>query len=608
MEIKNMEERKKDILALLLLIVFAFVVNRGIEIKGLFMDDLYLWSCYGEQSFFQYVFPLGSTRFRFLYYLAAWLELALIGPHVGWIVPINILLNGAVAFTIYKMARSFSRSGYVGIFCGIAYLMSRMAYYQIGQTYGLMETMALWMAIGILYLLCDYLKDHSNRGKHEFLAASVLYFSVCFVHERYMVLIPLFFLALLFHRCKDLKLWLAPTVAFALVQGIRAAAIGRLMPAGTGHTQVADTFVPKEAVRYALSQVAYIFGINAGPDYLNGQNYRQAPLPITLLIATADLMLAALVIAFLVKLIREWKHCKNCLPTTILFIGFIGGCIACSSVTIRVEMRWVYVSYAAALLFMSWMYGVLTRDLDRKLALHVRALPYAVMITVYVVLMLQVELYYRGLYPNIYFWPEQQQYNSLAEVTYGTYGDDIFGKTIYVVGDTYGVSDFNAETFFKIFDPERKAEGTKLVHIDDVREIGLVDDSMLVLQEDPEHNRYLDITSAVRLLKCRGIYGYYTDGWLDERAEVQVMTGADGEINMNFYYPGELTGDEWMTIYVNDDPKEYMQFTDQQMSYTWKSQPYRTVMLRFETNFYVKDAQEKRGERHLAVIADFQAD
>jgi hypothetical protein len=230
------------------------------------------------------------------------------------------------------------------------------------------------------------------------------------------------------------------------------------------------------------------------------------------------------------------------------------------------------------------------------------------MITVYVVLMLQVELYYRGLYPNIYFWPEQQQYNSLAEVTYGTYGDDIFGKTIYVVGDTYGVSDFNAETFFKIFDPERKAEGTKLVHIDDVREIGLVDDSMLVLQEDPEHNRYLDITSAVRLLKCRGIYGYYTDGWLDERAEVQVMTGADGEINMNFYYPGELTGDEWMTIYVNDDPKEYMQFTDQQMSYTWKSQPYRTVTLRFETNFYVKDAQEKRGERHLAVIADFRAD
>jgi hypothetical protein len=63
-----------------------------------------------------------------------------------------------------------------------------------------------------------------------------------------------------------------------------------------------------------------------------------------------------------------------------------------------------------------------------------------------------------------------------------------------------------------------------------------------------------------------------------------------------------------MTIYVNDDPKEYMQFTDQQMSYTWKSQPYRTVTLRFETNFYVKDAQEQRGDRRLAVVADFRAD
>jgi hypothetical protein len=608
MEIRHLEERKKDLLAAFLLIVFAFVVNRGIAIKGLFMDDLYLWSCYGEQSFFQYVFPLGSTRFRFLYYLAAWLELAFIGPHIGWIVPINILLNAAVAFTVYKMAQFYSRSDYISIFCGIAYLASRMAYYQIGQTYGLMETLALWLAIGILYLLSRCLSDHGSRRKPEFYLACVLYFAVCFVHERYMVLIPLFFFVLLFGRRRGICQWLAPIVTFALVQGIRVMTIGKLMPAGTGRTQVADTFSVKEAIRYAFSQVAYVFGINAGPEHLNGQNFREAPLLITLLIAVADLMLVAIAVAFLVKLIRDWRKCLDCLPVCILFLGFIAGCIACSSVTIRVEMRWVYVSYTAALLFLSWMYGVLTRDLDRKMALHVQALPFVVMITGYVVLMLPVELYYRSLYPNLYFWAEQQQYNSLAEVTYGTYGDDIFGKKIYIIGDSYDMSEFTDETFFKVFDPERMAEGTEVIHIADVRDIGLVDDDMLVLQEDPAHNRYLDITEPVRRMKCRGLYGYYSDGWIDEQAEVQLMTGEDGTIEMSFYYPGEITGDEWMTIYVNDDPKTYLQFTDQQMTWSWTGQPYRTVTLRFETNFYVRDAQEKRGERRLAAITHFRAD
>ena len=37
---------KDEIIAAGLLMAFAFFINRGIEIKGLYMDDLYLWSCY----------------------------------------------------------------------------------------------------------------------------------------------------------------------------------------------------------------------------------------------------------------------------------------------------------------------------------------------------------------------------------------------------------------------------------------------------------------------------------------------------------------------------------------------------------------------------------
>lgn len=598
---------RDNVIAALILTAFAFWVNRGMEIRGLYMDDLYLWSCYGEQSFLEYVFPVGSTRFRFLYYLAAWLELALVGSHVEWFVPVNILLNAGIGYTLYQMARKFSRSTYVGVLVGIAFLASRMSYYQIGQVYGLMETMALWMAIGILYLLCGYLNEHDGREPRRFYAACLLYFGICFVHERYMVLLPLFFFVLLCGRSKDWKLWGVPVGLFAAVQTIRFFTIGGLAPAGTGGTDVADTFSLREAVRFACSQVAYVFGINAGPEHLNGQNFRQAPLAVMLLIAVADLMLAGMVVAFLVKLIQGRKQCLSSLWISLLFLGFIGGCIACSSVTIRVEMRWVYVSYAAALLYLSWLYGTLTGGMVEH-GRWTQAVPYLAMVTLYVVLMLPVELFYRGLYPNLYYWPNQSRYNSLAEVTYGTYGDAIFGKTIYMVGDSYEMSDFTANTFFKVFDRQRRAEGTQVVHIEDVREIGLVTGDMLILQEDPAHNRFLDITQAVRDFKCHVRYGYYEDGWMDERAGIQLMAGSTGQIVLSFYYPRELSEEQWITVSVNGEPEIYLNMDQDQVETTLQMKPYEVVDLELETNFYVPDAQEQRGERRLAVLMQIQAD
>lgn len=598
---------KNDLLAALALTGFAFLINHGITIKGLYMDDLYLWSCYGEQSFWQYVFPMGSTRFRFLYYLAAWLELAVTGNHMEWFVPINILLNAGVAFTLYRMAGRMSRSTYVGILCGIAYLASRMSYYQIGQVYGLMETMALWMAIGILYLLLLYHQARAGEGERFFLWANVLYFAICFVHERYMVLLPLLFLVLLLHKEKNRRLGLVPAGAFLLVQMLRKVTIGGLAPAGTGGTDVADTFSMGTAIRYALSQVAYVFGINAGPEYLNGENFRQSPSWVWVLVGLADLMLLMLVVSFAAKMFRCGKTCRSYLGTSLLFLGFIAGCIACSSVTIRVELRWVYISFAAFLLYLAWIYGVLTDDMAERGG-WLNALPFLGMLSVFVLLMLPVEVHYRQMYPNVYFWANQNRYNSLAEETYEKYGDDIFGKTIYIIGNEYEMSDFTANTFFKAFDKKGQAEGTKVVHINDVRDIGLVDDNMLVLREERSADSFQDVTGMVRDLKCHSLYGYYEDGWLDERAEVQVMVGKSGTIELTFFYPGEVQAEQWITILVDGEPVQYLMFTDNQLTATIEAQPYGTVTLRFETNFYVPQAQEQRGEYRLATLLTLQAD
>ena len=48
--------------------------------------------------------------------------------------------------------------------CGILYPSSRMAYYQIGQFYGLMESLALWAALGILWFLYRYVNEKKTGG------------------------------------------------------------------------------------------------------------------------------------------------------------------------------------------------------------------------------------------------------------------------------------------------------------------------------------------------------------------------------------------------------------------------------------------------------------
>ena len=605
---KRADVWKTEALALILLTAFAFVINRHMEIKGLYMDDLYQWFCFNDNPFFAAVFTSGGTRFRALYNLVAWTEMKLFGTHVNWYVPFNIVLNSCLAYNLYRMAKRFSHSAYVGILCAVMFLMSRMSYYQIGQVLGLMETMAMWMALGILYFLLEYLGEtDETAANRKFYLAAVLYFCVCLVHERYMVLLPLFYFSLLFKMSKSWKLWAAPTVGFALIQLLRFIFIGTISPPGTGGTDVVDTLSVNSVLHFVLSQIAYIFGINAGPEHLNGQNFREAPLWVTILIALADLMIAMLVIAFIIRVLHKGKKMVPYLQKAFLFVAFIGACIVCSSVTIRVEMRWVYVSLAAALLFLSWMYGSLTEQMAKR-GRWVQALPYLSLFSLYVLFMLPVEHYYRGLFPNLYYWADQEHYNALAEETYGQYGVGIFGKTIYIVGDKFEMDDFTQAEFFRVFDRLNREDCVKVVHIKDLRDIGLITDDMLVIQEDPENNRFQDITHAASLFKCRPIYGFYDDGWLDERASVQVMAGSTGEIHLSFHYPRDLTDDQWLTVYVDGEPKEYINFTEQNEECTIQVDPYQPVTLRFESNFYVPNALEKRGVTRLAVLLKMTAD
>ena len=605
----------KDLAILTVLTAWAFFVNRGLRMSGYYMDDLYMWSCWGEQSFFEYVFPVGSTRCRFVYWLAAWAELLLIGNHIEWVVPLNILMNAGLAAFLYFFAKRLAKSRGAGFAAGILFLSSRFAYYQTGQLLGLMETMGVFFALLTALCLKEYMdEDEEGRTMLMFAAGLLFWFLNCFTHERYMVLLPMFYFSLAVKRDRKVLRWLLPAAAFALVLAIRFMMIGTLSPAGTGGTNVAETITKRGVVVNFFLEAAYACGFNFGPEHLCGLPWQGTPFALKILIV---LLNAATVMLFCILVYTVWERRRFGLPVLpvlrdmVFFLGFAIGCAASAAVTIRVEMRWVYVVYAFKLLLFARLIGAcretrVTRQADGTAGDRYRISDRFPVILVAVISVFTVftQLEYRKYWPKIYLFPNQARYNSLADETYGKYGQDILGKEIIIIGNLYEMSDFTAETFFKTFDPERTGQGTTVRHVDSILDFGQVTDNMIILKEDPAHDAFTDATDLVRSLKLGIDYGYYRDGWMDERAKLRVMTGSTGNIRMEMMYPGNLTGRETVSI-KKDGATVIWPLTSNISEYTIHGEPYRITELEFTQNFHVEPAAEQRGEDRLALIVNF---
>ena len=77
---------------------------------------------------------------------------------------------------------------------------------------------------------------------------------------------------------------------------------------------------------------------------------------------------------------------------------------------------------------------------------------------------------------------------------------------------------------------------------------------------------------------------------------------------MEFYYPRDLTGDQWITVYADEEAEIYLEMTQNRETCELQVRPYQVVNLKFETNFYVPEAQEQRGEKKLAVLMSMKAE
>ena len=596
------------LLAFLFLLGSAYWINRQIHIKALYMDDLYLFSFFREQNFFEFSFPIGqAVRFRPVYWAISYIEMALVGADPNRYLHFNIFLNSLLAFFLFFFSLKMTKKRILSLSLGVLFLSAHFAYYQIGQAIGILETLALGFALLTLYFLYRQIDCQERAFGKMLLLSHLFFFLLIFTHERYVALLPLFYIPLFFRgkqadvntavgaqniglkeaeesenakaldgtkaadyakasesalsgiaavgkqyivveqgesestsvntgantsayisastgaytnvsesvnasasasasanvsasarkqnnpeskalkRPKLLPFFL-PFVQAFLFFSIRSLAIGSFIPKGTGGTEVQDGFSLTKALSHAFSQVFYIFGIQAGPDYLAGIPWEEVGRKHRYVIYASIAVLAFSILLALLFAIRKGKLKKEFFGKNILFLGFIALCIGCSSITIRVEMRWVYVSFAAALLYFAYLLGNTGMPIPTFFAL------------LFVCLRFPAEMKYRESFPRIYFWEDQERMNSLAEQTIGKYGRDyVLGKQVYILENNYKMSKFYGDTFFQVFDPEMSGQGTKIHFIKDFRELPSEANSYnsLVLKEVPEERAYRDITQEV---------------------------------------------------------------------------------------------------------------
>lgn len=573
-------------LALVLLLLFGLFINRHLSIRALYGDDLYLWSFYGCEDFWSFTFPkVTKGNFRPFYWAVSYLEFWLIGPHVHWYARFNVLLNVAISWVIYFFSRRLSRltrvphgmllGQAVGLLTGMLYLQSHFAAYQIAQVLGLLESLALLLALLTLWGLFDYME---GRGTRAYLRACLCFFLVIFTHERFIALALLFYLAVLTQYCTERRLCrrfapsrmsevprtsqppasagttecdtpgsdmlsgnrlgrllelLLPLLILAVFFGSRMVVAGDAIPVGTAGTKVQDTFSLAQALGFAFTQVAYIFGVNAGHAIFCGVSFADSARWVQALIGLSWLSLLLMLVLYVRSVWKRGRITPRLIGENLLFICFIALCIGSSSITIRLETRWVYVSYTAALLYLSYMLGEIAKpnrtDPVTGRAVRARAavpqrtsmdsvsasgehgerfgmkkcrtamvLTFSLLFMAYGAVMTPVEHYDRQHYPNIFFFFDQDRVNSLADCTINAVGAGEFlgKKQVYIYYNYYEMSDFYAEYFYKPFDPEKTGQGTEIHFINSPDELpadATVENSIVLMEHG--NRGYIDVSA-----------------------------------------------------------------------------------------------------------------
>lgn len=455
------------------LIVTCFWINKDYMLLGYCMDDTAIYLVYDSYS--NVLSPLTDNwagKYRPINNIIMSVIQFLLGTHIYIYTYILRSLNIITAIVIFFISYDISefRSSFVKSFvsflCAETFIISRFAYYYIDQTFGLMEGLALLLAVIILYGLFKAIK---NGDVGYWNIAVLCYFLIGYIHERYLLLLILFGIAVILHnyvkydtcavKYKSItKKLLLPLMCFALNMVLRAVFVSGNILQGTGGQSILDTFSMSSFCTTFIDAIGYLFGVNNSDEYLNGISWSHTLLDIKVLVIISILVAIIIIIASL----RKFKASldKSAFSELLLILGFIFITMLSGCVTFRLEMRWLYTPYAGLLILMVYLGGYLhifIKQIYRTVLV--------IGIIGYFIIHSFVNLYYREYWDAIYYRGIQK----VANIVYtdaGKFQD--MDEIIIVCISKWQPKVYVIENYLKPIYHDKK---TRLIYADDFNKI-----------------------------------------------------------------------------------------------------------------------------------------
>lgn len=479
-------------LCVLGLFLVNLLVNGPIRLKSFaYGDDLHYWNLFNNNrtSFINFVFNTIANKFRPVLNGVFFMILTVIGNNTWFFGLLNLILNFSIAIVLFFIFCKLTKSIIASFGLSMAFIFSRFAYYNITQALGLMEAISLLLSVFVLYLAWCYL--NTNKIKYFWLSLEV-FILLMLTHERFITLLLLYLIVIIFSKInlrKKIWLFIVSTLPVMIILALKIFVLKIRPLDGTAGTDILQTFDISSFFEFFTSGCLYLFGYNAGPLYLNGIPSQAVPRNINILILIGYICLFLILMCFIVVITNNRKDkLKDNIKNFVLFFTFIFSTLIAASVTIRLEMRWLYVPFVGFLFLLAYMLGILLR--------------YKKVGTVSLFLFLlwlgmnvRLEVFYRSYYKNIYYWSNQTFGNELYTETIKKYGNNFWNYDTYITcvegySQTLVACDnyVDLNLYFNQYDKERTQ--AKVYFIDDLSQFP-VGDKSIILFFDKQKQKFI---------------------------------------------------------------------------------------------------------------------
>ncbi|WP_157256756.1 hypothetical protein [Paenibacillus sp. Soil750] len=337
-----------------------------------------------------------------------------------------------------------------------------------------MEAMGLLLFLVIVYYSILYYKENRNIYFYWLVFYDLL---LVFTHERYLILTPVIIVLVIFKNGiktdwnRKIKYSIVSVLPFVGNLLIKSFMDSKIL-SGTGGTTV--EFHLKLIVGFIKTGFVNMIGFNDGPNYLSGQPFQESTnitIWTSILISTIILLTMILYVVHILKQ-KETSNKTRELLICLLVVLTVGALVFISSITIRLEFRWLYAPYAAFLIFIAY-------SINKSIASSY--LKYTVLILL-VVFTFRNDAYYKEKMKDTFFVGYQTFMNSMYDETIGKYGTSLSNYKIYILRD--GMLDWPlyGQLYFQFYTGDRKFE---FQYVDDFSKVSVsLNDKVIFLKLD----------------------------------------------------------------------------------------------------------------------------